>query len=52
MGAVHIALVGNRHQHQGVVVKPVAKVLVMLTLTGFLVVWLAKIVIAGFSILH
>ena len=50
VGAVHVALVGNRLQHQGVAVKLVAKVLVMLTLTGFLAVWLAKIVVARFSI--
>ena len=48
--AVRAALVGDRHQHQGVAVKPVAKVLV--TLTGFLVVWLAKIAIAGFGVLR
>ena len=52
MGAVRIALVGDRCQHQGVAVKLVAKVLVMSTLTRFLVVWLAKIIIARFGILH
>ena len=45
--AVRTALVGDRRQHQGVAVKPVAKVLV--TLTGFLVVWLAKIAVARFG---
>ena len=48
--AVHAALVGDTRQHQGVAVKPAAKVLV--TLTGFLVVWLAKIAIAGFGVLR
>ena len=52
VGAVRIALVGDRRQHQRVAVKPVAKVLVMLTLTGFLAVWLAKIVVAGFGVSH
>ena len=50
MEAVRAALVGDRRQHQGVAVKLVAKVLV--TLTGFLAVWLAKIAIAGFGISH
>ena len=48
--AVRAALVGDRRQHQGVAVKPAANVLV--TLTGFLAVWLAKIAVAGFGISH
>ena len=50
MEAVPAALVGDRRQHQGVAVKPAAKVLV--TLTGFLAVWLAKIAVVGFSVSH
>ena len=48
--AVRAALVGDRRQLQGVAVKPAANVLV--TLTGFLAVWLAKIAVAGFGVSH